>query len=165
MKLLDQLRQHIRYRHYSIRTEDSYVYWVRYFVRFHRLRHPLEMAAPEVVGFLTYLANERNCAPFTHKQASCAILFLYKEVVKQELPWMTEIGQPKSIERLPVVLTREKVQALFSGFEGVYAPLAKLLYSTVQDLLGHADVKTTMIYTQVLKGGGGGVKSPLDTLT
>ncbi len=160
VKLLDQLRQHIRYKHYSIRTEEAYVYWVRYFIRFHRLRHPLEMGAPEVVGFLTYLANERNCAPSTHKQALCAILFLYKEVFKQELPWMTEIGRPKSTERLPVVLTREEVQALFTGFEGVYALLAKLLYGTGMRIMEAMQLRTKDIEfsqsTVIVRQGKGG---------
>lgn len=130
MKLLDQLRQHIRFKHYSLRTEQQYVYWVRFFIRFHHLRHPLEMGAPEIVSFLTYLANERQCAPSTHKQALAALLFLCKDLFKQELPWMNEIGRPKSVERLPVVLTREEVQALFTEFDGVYSLLAKLLYGT-----------------------------------
>jgi Phage integrase, N-terminal SAM-like domain len=75
--LLDQLREHIRYAHYSLRTEKAYVYWVRFFIRFHGLRRPREMGAREVQSFLSSLANERGVAPSTHRQALAAILYLY----------------------------------------------------------------------------------------
>jgi integron integrase len=130
IKLLDQLRQHIRFKHYSLRTERQYVYWVRFFIRFHRLRHPAEMGASEITSFLTYLANDRQCSSSTHNQALSAILFLYKDVLKQDLPWMTDIGRPKQNERLPVVLTKDEVQALFLHLDGVYGLLARLLYGT-----------------------------------
>lgn len=130
VKLLDRLRQHIRFKHYSLRTEQQYVYWVRFFIRFHRLRHPAEMGAPEITAFLTYLANDRKCSASTHNQALSAILFLYKEVLRQDLPWMTEIGRPKTSVRLPVVLTKDEVQALFLHCDGVYGLLAQLLYGT-----------------------------------
>lgn len=84
-RLLDQLRERIRYAHYSLRTEKTYVYWVRFFIRFHRLRHPKEMGAPEVQAFLSFLANNRKVAPSTHRQALAAILYLYKEVLNIQL--------------------------------------------------------------------------------
>jgi hypothetical protein len=95
-RLLDQLRERIRYAHYSLRTEKTYVYWVRFFIRFHRLRHPKEMGAAEIQAFLSFLANDRKVAPSTHRQALAAILYLYKEVLDIRLPWMDEIGDPGS---------------------------------------------------------------------
>ena len=102
-RLLDQVKRCIRDKHYSLRTEEAYVYWVRWFIRFHGLRHPAEMGAPEVRLFLSYLTNERSVSISTHKQALCALLFLYKQVLQMEFPWMTENGRPKPKERLPAV--------------------------------------------------------------
>src|SRR5437868_373638 len=86
-KLLVQLKRCIRDKHYSPRTEEAYVYWTRWFIRFHNLRHPLEMGEAEVKAFLSYLANERGVSAATHRQALCALLFLYKQVLRAELPW------------------------------------------------------------------------------
>lgn len=113
-KLLDQLRHQIRRLHYSIRTEYAYVYWVRWLVRFNRLRHPRDMAAPEVEAFLTYLAVERKVSASTQNQALPAILFLYRELLKIELPWLDNVVKAKRPQHLPVVLTREEVQAVLS---------------------------------------------------
>ncbi len=96
-RLLDQLRERIRYCHYSLRTEQAYVYWVRGFVRFSGLRHPREMGAAEVEAFLSHLANDRHASPSTHRQALSAILFLYKKVLDTELPWMQQIGRPQRL--------------------------------------------------------------------
>src|SRR5215471_11021759 len=96
VKLLDRLRERIRL-HYSVRTEQSYVYWVRMFIRFNGLRHPETMAGPEVEAFLSWLANERNLSASTHKRALSALLFLYGKVLGIELPWMTQIGRPHSV--------------------------------------------------------------------
>jgi hypothetical protein len=85
-RLLDQLRERIRYCHYSIRTEEAYVYWVRAFVRFSGLRHPRELGAPEVEAFLTHLTTARHVSVSTHKQALSALLFLYREVLSVDLP-------------------------------------------------------------------------------
>ena len=106
-RLLDQVRERIRYLHYSIRTEQAYVHWVRAFVRFHGLRHPLEMGGAEVEEFLSWLANERSVAVSTHKQALSALMFLYQKVLGVDLPWMNKIGRPKATVRLPVVLTTD----------------------------------------------------------
>lgn len=91
VRLLDQLRERIRYCHYSLRTEQAYVFWVRRFVRFHLPRHPRAMGAPEVEAFLTHLAMERHVAPSTHKQALAAVLFLYRQVLDIDLPWLQHI--------------------------------------------------------------------------
>ena len=96
-RLLDQLRERIRYLHYSIRTEQAYVRWVRAFVRFHGVRHPAEMGAVEVETFLTWLAAERRVAAATHRQALSAIVFLYTKVLGVELPWRSAIGRPTDV--------------------------------------------------------------------
>lgn len=129
-RLLDQLRERLRYLHYSLRTEQTYVYWARWFIRFHGLRHPREMGQREVEAFLTMLANERKVAPSTHRQALSALLFLYKEVLGQELPWMQEIGRPVPSKRIPSVLTRDEVHAVLALMDGVTGLLARLLYGT-----------------------------------
>lgn len=90
-KLLDRVRARIRTLHYSIRTEEAYVDWARRLILFHGKRHPLEMGAPEISAFLTYLAVERNVSASTQNQAKAALLFLYKEVLELELPWLDEV--------------------------------------------------------------------------
>lgn len=113
-RLLDQLRERIRYRHYGLSTERSYAYWVRYFIRFHGLRHPRELGVTEVELFLSHLANARAASASTHKQALAALIFLYKHVLEIELPWMQEIGRPQTPARLPVVLSCDEVQRCLS---------------------------------------------------
>ena len=134
-KLLDQLREALRYKHYSIRTEQVYVYWARLFIRFHGLKHPKDMGGAEVTAFLTWLTNERQVAVSTHKQALSALLFLYRVVLKVELPWMGEMERPKARKRVPTVLTRVEVGTLFSVMDGQEAVLARLLYGTGLRLL------------------------------
>lgn len=127
-RLLDQLRERIRYAHYSIRTEEAYVYWVRNYVRFHGLRHPRELGATELTGFLTHLANARRVSPSTHKQALCALLFLYREVLGMQVPWLDDIGRPRAMQRIPVVLSRDEVSRLPAAAEGPAGRVAQLLY-------------------------------------
>ncbi len=126
-RLLDALRQQVRYRHYSIRTEEAYVHWVRAFVRFHGLRHLAELAQPEVEAFLTWLANERQVAAATHKQALSALLFLYQQVLHQPVAWMDDLGRPRTEKRLPVVLSVDEVTRLLRlGGGAVRSPLDQL---------------------------------------
>ena len=129
-RLLEQVRERIRYLHYSIRTEQAYVHWIRAFVRFHDLRHPVEMGAPEVEAFLSWLASERKVAVATHKQALSALVFLYQQVLGLDLPWLAEIGRPKSRVRLPVVLTHDEVGQLLLALDAPHRLLAQLLYGT-----------------------------------
>jgi integron integrase len=129
-RLLDQVREQLRYLHYSIRTEEAYVHWVRAFVRFHRLRHPREMGGPEVEAFLSWLSGERGVSVSTHRQALSALLFLYQRVFGQHLPWMRSIGRPHRKPRLPVVLSRAEVAAVLAGLDGTHGVLAQLLYGT-----------------------------------
>lgn len=129
-KVLDQLRERIRYLHYSIRTEEVYVYWVRLFIRFHDRRHPATMGAGEVEEFLSWLANTRCVAASTHKQALSALLFFYGKVIGVDLPWMKEIGRPRTKRRLPVVLSPDEVARLLCFLDGEHRLFAQLLYGT-----------------------------------
>jgi len=134
-KLLDQLREAIRARHYSIRTENVYCDWVRRFILFHNKRHPRDMAANEVTAFLTHLANKRNVSASTQNQAKSALLFLYKHVLDIELPWLDEIVQAKRGTRLPVVLTPREVRDLLGATQGTMGLVVGLLYGTGMRLL------------------------------
>ena len=130
LRLIDQLCERIRYLHYSIRTEQAYVYWTRAFLRFHDMRHPSEMGAPEVEAFLSWLATERKVAVATHKQALSALVFLYQKVLGLDLPWLGEIGRPKSRQRLPSVLTQAEVAHLLLTIDPEHRLFARLLYGT-----------------------------------
>ena len=130
VRLLDQLRERIRYLHYTISTEQTYVYWVKGFIRFHGVRHPAEMGRAEIEAFLSWLANERRVAVSTHKQALSALLFLYGKVLGVDLPWMNDIGRPRTKRRLPVVLTPDEVARLLCLMAGEHRLLAQLLYGT-----------------------------------
>jgi integron integrase len=128
VRLIDQLRERIRYCHYSLKTEKAYVHWAKRYIRFHGLRHPREMGAVEVESFLNDLVNERRCAPSTHKQALAAILFLYKEILNVDLPWMQELRRPRGPMRIPVVLSRMETARLLSCVDPEYSTIVNLLY-------------------------------------
>ena len=134
-KLLDQVRDRIRVKHYSIRTETQYVQWVRRFILYHGKRHPRDMGATEVEAFLTHLAVDGHVAAATQNQALSALLFLYKEVLAIDLPWLNDVTRAKRPQRMPVVLTREEVHAVLDRMAGVYALMARLLYGTGMRLM------------------------------
>jgi len=134
-KLLDQVRDKIRVRHYSIRTETQYVQWVKRFILFHGKRHPQEMGAVEVEAFLTHLAVEGNVSASTQNQALSALLFLYREVLGVELPWLDNVVRAKKPQRLPTVLSRDEVAQVLERMDGVYGLMARLLYGTGMRLM------------------------------
>jgi len=134
-KLLDQVRERIRVRHYSLRTEDAYLHWIRRFIFFHGKRHPREMGGPEVEAFLSHLATEGRVAASTQNQALSALLFLYRDVLKVELPWLDGVVRAKRSQRVPVVLTENEVRGLLARLDGTKWLVASLLYSTGMRLL------------------------------
>ncbi|MHB1668490.1 MAG: integron integrase [Thiomonas sp.] len=133
-RLLEQVSEVLRYKHYSLRTEQAYLYWVRFFVRWNgrngQMRHPRDMGAAEVTQFLAMLANERRVSVSTHNQALSALLFLYRDVLGVDLPWLAEVQRPARPRRIPSVLTKAEVAALLGAMDGEMALLGKLLYGT-----------------------------------
>lgn len=127
-RLLDVVHKRIRLKGYSIRTEHAYTHWIRRFILFHSKRHPREMGAPEVEAFLSDLAVQRNVAASTQNQALAAILFLYRDVLGIELPWLQDVVRAKRPARLPVVLTRREVEAVLARLDGRDWLMASLLY-------------------------------------
>ncbi|GLS15698.1 integron integrase [Hydrogenophaga electricum] len=134
-RLLERLRADLRTRHYSIRTEEAYVDWVRRFILFHHKRHPADMGALEVSAFLTHLAVDRQVSASTQNQAKSALLYLYKSVLQVELPWLDEVVQAKAPRRLPVVLTPTEVRSLLLHTQGTTGLIAQLLYGTGMRLM------------------------------
>jgi integron integrase len=128
-KLLDQVRDAIRLKHYSIRTEQAYVNWIKRYIHFHNVRHPADMGAPEVQAFLTHLAVEGNVAASTQNQALSALLFLYNVVLHQDLGPIDAM-RAKKPKRLPSVLTKEEVHRVLGHMSGTHLLMAKLLYGS-----------------------------------
>ena len=128
--LLDRVRERIRLKHYSIRTEQAYCDWIRRFVIFHGKRHPSGLGPAEVEAFLSTLAVERNVAAATQNQAKAALLFLYKEVLGVELPWLDGIERAKVPTRVPTVLTREEAARVLARLPGVHRLIGGLLYGS-----------------------------------
>jgi len=134
-KLLDQVRARIRVKHYSIRTEDQYVQWIKRYIYFHGKRHPRDLGAAAVEAFLSDLAVNGRVAASTQNQALSALLFLYREVLEIALPWLDNITRAKPSQRLPVVLTPAEVRAVLERMDGVYGLMARLLYGTGMRLM------------------------------
>jgi integron integrase len=127
-RLLDQVRDAIRRRHYSLRTEDTYVHWIKRFIYFSGKRHPGELGSPEVTAFLNYLARDREVAASTQNQALSALLFLYREVLAMPLPWLDQLERVRRPARVPTVLTREETLRLLAQMQGTKWLMASLLY-------------------------------------
>jgi site-specific recombinase XerD len=134
-KLLERMRIHLRTRHYSIRTEQAYLDWARRFILYHNKRHPQEMGAREVEAFLSHLAVDRQVSASTQNQAKAAILYLYRQVLAVELPWLDEVVQAKRPRRLPVVLTPAEVRLLLMHMDGTMGLIAQLLYGAGMRLM------------------------------
>lgn len=128
-KLLEQVSDVIRLKHYSYKTEKSYINWIKRYILFHNKRHPREMGGKEIEEFLTYLTVEENVAASTQNQALSAILLLYKEVLKQELDLQVDAVRAKRSRYVPTVLTREQVLAIIN-LSGVHQLIVKLIYGT-----------------------------------
>ena len=127
-RLLDRVRDALRIKHYSYRTEQAYLHWIKRYIYFHQKQHPATLGAPEVTAFLTHLARDRSVAASTQNQALSALLFLYGQVLGVKLPWMDEIVRAKRPVRVPVVLTREEVAALLGQLQGAKWLMASLMY-------------------------------------
>jgi integron integrase len=128
VRLLDQVRETIRRKHYSLRTEATYIDWIKRYIFFHQKRHPAEMGAPEMEQFLNYLAVKRQVAASTQNQALSALVFLYREVLHKEFEWMEKLERAKKPARLPVVLTELEVRQLMANLDGRNWLMASLLY-------------------------------------
>jgi len=129
-RLLEEVQFRIRARHMSYRTEKTYMQWVRRYIRFHRPRHPREMGGPEVEDFLTSLAVQNQVSASTQNQALAAILFLYREVLEIDLPWLADVIRAKRPQRLPVVLTRAEVQQVLARLSGTEWLIVSMLYGS-----------------------------------
>jgi integron integrase len=129
-RLMDVVRQKLRVRHYSFRTERTYIHWIKRFILFHDKRHPREMGKTEVEAFLSSLALDRHVAAATQNLALSSILFLYRDVLEQELPWLDDVVRAKKPKRLPTVLGTTEIQRLFDHLEGTGGLIARLLYGS-----------------------------------
>ena len=153
--------------HYSRRTEEAYIHWTKRFIYFHGKRHPAELGAVEVTAFLNHLATERNVAASTQNQALSALLFLYKETLGLELPWLDGLVRARRPERLPVVLTIDEAQRLLSAMEGTGWLMASLLYGTGMRLMECLRLRIKDVdfgYRQILVRDGKGQKDRITML-
>ena len=134
-RLLDQVRDEIRKRHYSYRTEKQYIGWIRRFIHFHGKRHPTHLGGTDVEAYLSYLATQCNVASATQAQALAALLFLYKRVLGIDLPWLENVTRAHRPKRLPVVLSRSEVRRVLDQLQGDYWLIASLQYGSGLRLL------------------------------
>jgi integron integrase len=165
--MLDTVREAAQLRHLSRRTEDSYVAWIRRFILFHHKRHPLEMGSEEVTRFLSSLALERQVSASTQNQALNALLFLYREVLRVDLPWLEDVVRARTPRRLPVVLTREEIRAVFERLHGTPRLMAMLLYGAGLRVMECARLRVKDIdlgANQVMVRGGKGDKDRVTLL-
>jgi len=129
-KLLDQVRTVVRVRHFSLSTERAYVSWIRRFILFHHKKHPKEMAEPEIRQFISHLAVDAKISASTQTVALSALLFLYRDVLKKDLPYITHIERAKPSKKLPVVFTRREVESILARMSGTHHLIACLLYGS-----------------------------------
>jgi integron integrase len=166
-KLIQQVRQEIRRRNYSYRTEQSYVRWIIRFIKFCGIVHPLKIEPSEVERYLTYLANDRNVAASTQNQALCAIVFLYKQVLQQPLPMLENIQRAKKPQKLPVVLSREEVKLIFNHLKGIPRFIVTILYGSglrISEAIRMRVKDVDFEYNQILVRNGKGRKDRLTVL-
>jgi integron integrase len=134
-KLLDRVRWHLRFKHYSIRTEQVYVDWIRRYILFHRKRHPEAMGEEQIAKFLTHLAVEKHVAASTQNQALSALLFLYQQVLDRKLDFIDKVERVKRPPKIPVVFTRQEARAVLAHLKGDYRLMVHLLYGSGLSLL------------------------------
>jgi integron integrase len=134
-KLLDRVRWHLRVKHYSLRTEELYLHWIRRFILFHQKRHPDDMGEEEIAAFLSHLAIDGHVAASTQNQAFSALLFLYQEVLDRKLHYLAGVERVKRPPKVPVVLTKEEAHAVITQLRGDYRLMAELLYGSGLRLL------------------------------
>jgi integron integrase len=166
-RLLDRVRDAVRRRNYSYRTEEAYLHWIRRFIYFSGKRHPAEMGAAEVTAFLNYLAGERDVAAATQNQALSAVLFLYKDVLAQPLPWLDELERAKRPARLPTVLTQNEVGRLLAAMRGTKWLMASLLYGAGLRLTECLKLRVKDVdfeYRQIVVRDGKGAKDRVTML-
>ena len=166
-RLLDEVRLSIRRKHYSHRTEQAYVYWIRYFIRFHKLRHPRELREVEVRHFLDHLAITRKVSASTQNQALCALLYLYREILGEPLELIQGVTRAQRPKHLPVVLTRSEVMAVIDRLEGVCQLLALLIYGTNMRVMEALRLRVSDIdfdYAQISVRAGKGDKDRVTLL-
>jgi len=166
-RLLDRVREANRLRHGSRSTEKSYIGWIRRFILFHGKRHPAEMGAPEVAQFLSSLAVEGQVAASTQNQALSALLFLYRHVLHQDLPWLDDVVRARRPKHLPVVLTREEVRAVIARLDGTPRLMSTLLYGSGLRVLECARLRVQDIefaMNQIVVRDGKGAKDRVTVL-
>lgn len=166
-RLLQLVKDQIRVRHYSIRTETSYINWIKQYIHFHNLKHPNEMGAEEIKHFLTYLAVKRNVSASTQNQALCAIVFLYRKVLNIELADFKDIVRAKRPTHVPTVFTRSQAQLVISHLDGTLQLMALLLYGSGLRLLECARLRVKDInfdYKQIVVRNGKGNKDRITIL-
>lgn len=166
-RLIERVRDVMRVKHYSIRTERSYWDWIERFIRFHGMRHPSEMGAEEVTGFLTDLARSGKVAAATQNQALSAILFLYKEVLKQKIDWLEGVERAKRPVRQPVVLTKDEVHKVFAHLHGMPRLMAGLLYGSGLRLMECVRLRVKDVdfgYARIIVRDGKGAKDRVTML-
>jgi integron integrase len=166
-KLLATVRDKLRARHFSLRTEQAYVAWIRRFILHHDKRHPKDMGAAEVEGFLTHLATEQRVSASTQNQALSAILFLYRHVLEVDLPWLENVVRARKSQHVPVVLPRQEVQALINELEPPFQLIAQLLYGSGLRLLEALRLRVKDIdfsYAQIVVRDGKGRKDRVTVL-
>jgi integron integrase len=129
-KLIQQVRDNIRVRHYSLRTEQSYVHWIQKFLRFHSFRNPIQLQESDLSKFLSHLATDQKTAASTQNQATSALLFLYRNILKQDLEWIHNIQRAKTNFRIPIVFSREEVRNILKQLDGTIYIMASLLYGS-----------------------------------
>lgn len=165
-RLLDRVRSALRVRHYSLRTEEAYIYWIKRYIFFHHKRHPLEMGEKEIGSFLNHLAEKENVAASTQNQALCALIFLYKHILQKEIGNLEFLWANKP-KRLPVVFAREEVSIILNQLSGIYWLMGMLLYGSGLRLLECLRLRVKDIdfkYNQIVVRDGKGEKDRVTML-